>query len=78
MTLPFERALSLENTRRFLLDLMDPKKTPRVPSEIRTRARWCLKHFPDFFDMEQAKKKCPDVFGDTDELTRRRMPKTQK
>lgn len=46
MTLPFERANALENTREFLLELMDPAKTPRVPAQQRRRARELLKHYP--------------------------------
>jgi hypothetical protein len=35
MTMPNERRWAVNNTRQFLVDLMDPKKTPRVPKEIR-------------------------------------------
>jgi hypothetical protein len=33
------------------MDLCNPKKTPRVPSEVRDRARSLLKHYPRKFDM---------------------------
>lgn len=46
MTLPHEKVYSLINTRNFLLDLMSPAKTPRVPASMRKRARDCLKHYP--------------------------------
>lgn len=46
MTLPYEQVYSLINTRNFLLDLMSPTKTPRVPAPVRMRARACLKHYP--------------------------------
>lgn len=52
MTLPFERTNAVKRTERFLMDLLDPKKTPRVPKEIRRRASSLLKHYPSKFDME--------------------------
>jgi len=51
MTLPIERTNAVLHTERFLMDLLDPKKTPRVPSEIRKQASRCLKHYPRKFDM---------------------------
>lgn len=35
-----------KNTQRFLIDLLNPKVTPRVPKEIRDRAYQCLKNTP--------------------------------
>ena len=64
MTLPFERYRSVEKTREFLLALLDPRKTPRVPLQIRKEARKCLKHFPGFFHMERAQQKDPDTWGE--------------
>lgn len=46
MTLPDERIAAIKNTREFLRQLLDPKKTPRIPSEIRRQAYWCLRHYP--------------------------------
>lgn len=54
MTMPRERQLAIKNTRIFLLDLMDPKKTPRVPHAIRKEASHCLKHYPTEYDMSEA------------------------
>lgn len=67
MTLPRERTQALHNTREFLRSLLDSKATPRVPLDIRRRARWCLKHFPSDYDLYQASKKYWDVF-ETPEL----------
>lgn len=64
MTMPVERRWAVRNTEQFLLDLMDPKKTPRVPKEIRNRARQCLKHYPSQFYMELASIDSPRVFGE--------------
>jgi hypothetical protein len=41
---------------------MDPKKTPRVPKEIRRRAYSVLRHFPSDWDMQRAAKAAPEVF----------------
>ena len=64
MTIPVERKHAVKNTEQFLKDLMDPKKTPRVPGEIRNRARGLLKHYPTGLYMEMAAEQAPDVFGD--------------
>jgi hypothetical protein len=37
MTLPHERYNAIKRTENFLKDLMDPKKTPRVPREIESK-----------------------------------------
>jgi len=62
MTLPDERFRSVHYTREFLRDLLDPKKTPKVPKAIRQQASRCLRHFPWGYHMEEAAKKCPDIF----------------
>jgi hypothetical protein len=62
MTLPNERFNSIEQTRDFLRDLLDPKKTPKVPKAIRERAYWSLRHFPATYQMEDVADKAPDIF----------------
>ena len=64
MTMPDERRNAVNRTRIFLLDLMDPKKTPRVPKAIRTEAYRCLRHYPGQYHMEQAQQLAPQVFGE--------------
>jgi hypothetical protein len=66
MTMPNERRWAIKNTEIFLRDLMDPKKTPRVPSAIRKEAYRCLRHYPGDYHMEQAKIEAPKIFGDWD------------
>lgn len=63
MTLPHERTNSLLEARSFLLDLLDSKATPRVPKEIRKRARDVLRHFPTPLDLEEAGSHAPAVFS---------------
>lgn len=52
MTLPFERLKAVNNTREFLLDLINPSVTPRIPKEVREHARSLLKHYPWNIEME--------------------------
>ena len=63
MTLPDERYRSLVNTRNFLVDLVQPKTTPRVPRYVRQQALSLLKHFPNLFDVEQLCDKLPDQYA---------------
>lgn len=51
MTLPIERTNAVLNAEQFLMDLRDPKKYPRVPSQVRQQASSLLKHYPRKFDM---------------------------
>jgi len=68
MTLPDERFRAVMMTKEFLLKLLDPKATPRVPLDIRRQARSVLRHFPHQYEMERVAKKSPDVFkADRDE-----------
>lgn len=62
MTLPYERLRAVNGTRDFLYDLLDPKKTPRVPKDIRRQALRCLRHYPSEYDMEETSKYIPGVF----------------
>ena len=64
LTMPNERRNAVNYTRQFLVDLMDPKKTPRVPSAIRKEAYRCLKHYPGEYHMEEAQKYAPKIFGE--------------
>lgn len=52
MTMPHERFAAVNRTREFLLDLMNPKATPRVPRAIRLRARALIKHYPWDYHVE--------------------------
>ena len=51
MTVPVERTNAVIRTQKFLLELLDPKKTPRVPLSVRKEARNLLRHYPTEFDM---------------------------
>lgn len=68
MTLPDERYRSLVQTRQFLLDLMHPQTTPRVPKIIRQRARSLLRHWPDMYHLNLMAEEMPDHFASTTKM----------
>ncbi len=51
MTVPVERTNAVINTEKFLYDLLDSKKTPRVPKSIREQASRLLRHYPCEYHM---------------------------
>lgn len=51
MTTPHERSRSFIAGLELLQDLLDRKKTPRVPAELRERARRVLRHYPTASEM---------------------------
>ena len=53
MTTATERTRSLVYARDFLLELLDPKKTPRVPRAIRREAGNRLRHYPAKWEIDQ-------------------------
>lgn len=52
MTVPVERTNAVIYTEQFLLELLDPKKTPRIPKAIRERALSLLRHYPGKYYMD--------------------------
>jgi hypothetical protein len=52
MTIPVERTNAVIWTESFLKDLLDPKKTPRVPKSVRQQAARCLRHYPSQWEMD--------------------------
>ena len=63
MTLPYERENAVNNTRELLYLLTDPKKTPKVPKQIREVASGLLKHYPTSLDMKMVTEGDGNVFG---------------
>lgn len=64
MTIASERTRAVNYTYEFLFELLDPKKTPRVPRNVRQRARALLRHYPSKFDMEMTVREGSSYFGD--------------
>jgi len=63
MTLPDERYRSLVHTKQFLMELLSPATTPRVPRAIRRRASACLRHWPDDYYLEEIARALPQHFA---------------
>lgn len=53
MTVADERIRAFKKARQFMLDLLDPSKTPRVPRSIRKRSAEVLRHFAADFQIEE-------------------------
>lgn len=51
MTTPDERTKAVLRVERFLMDLRDPKKYPRVPKSVREEASRLLRHYPTQYNM---------------------------
>jgi hypothetical protein len=64
MTLPDERLRALKCGKQFLYDLINPKSTPRVPKEVRQRALWVLRHYPDDYHIDLISKRLPEWFNE--------------
>lgn len=52
MTIPSERTQAVLRVERFLIDLRDPKKYPRVPKAVREEASRLLRHYPSRYNMK--------------------------
>lgn len=63
MTLPDERYRALRCGEQLLLDLLNPRVTPRVPKYIRKRALGVLRHYPSSYHFEKIVETMPEVFA---------------
>jgi hypothetical protein len=61
MTLPNERYNSILNTENFLKQLMTASN---LPQHVRDNARWCLRHYPTKFDLDELAAACPGVLAE--------------
>ncbi len=61
MTLPDERYRAIMFAKHLCEDLLDSRKTPRVPKAIRGRARSVLRHFPDEYYLSMLAEARPDI-----------------
>jgi hypothetical protein len=75
MTMPDQRYHALKQCRRFIEELCDPGKTPRVPGAIRNQARDVLKHFPMDTEIELIAESCPEYLEKTSTSARMRIIK---
>ena len=63
MTLPDERYRALRCGHQMLLDLLNPKVTPKVPKYIRQRAGSILRHYPDSYHFTKIVENLPEDFA---------------
>ena len=63
MTLPDERYRALRCGQQMLMDLLDPKITPKVPKHIRKRALDILRHYPSSYHFTKIVEKMPEDFS---------------
>ena len=61
MTLPDERYRALKAGKKLLEELCDPGKTPRVPSQVRDKARAALRHYPMDWEIDKMAENCPEL-----------------
>ena len=70
MTLPDERYRALRCGHQMLLDLLDPKITPKVPKHIRKRALGILRHYPNSYHFTKIVDKMPEDFAVSSQFVR--------
>lgn len=70
MTLPDERYRALRCGQQLLLDLLNPKITPKVPKYIRQRASSILRHYPDTYHFTKIVERLPEDFSVTNQFVR--------
>jgi len=73
MTLPDERYRALAFTEKFLIELI---RTPRVPKEVKEKARGCLRHYPSTYDLDRLAKNSPDILDKEPYNGKLRSPQT--
>lgn len=61
MTLPDERYRSIERACLFLQQLCNSQVTPRVPKYVREEARSILRHYPNYYDLQQLSDSAPHI-----------------
>jgi hypothetical protein len=61
MTLPDERYRAIDHAGLFLQQLCNPEITPRVPKHVREEARRILRHYPNYYDLQQLTAAAPHV-----------------
>lgn len=75
MTLPDERYRAVMQTKKFLEELLS---TPRIPKAVKDNARWCLRHYPSEWDMQQVANASPQVFAEKMEPVYRMFKKYEE
>ena len=66
MTMPDERYRAMVEGLKLIEDLLIPQVTPRVPSNIRERARWVMRHYPNAGEIERLADTAPHLLSTKD------------
>lgn len=66
MTMPDERYRAMVEGLKLIEDLLIPQVTPRVPGEVRERARWIMRHHPSQQELTRLASKVPDMLSTKD------------
>lgn len=66
MTMPDERYRAMVEGLKLIEDLLIPHATPRVPTNIRERARWIMRHHPSTYDLTQLARHAPEMLSTKD------------
>lgn len=66
MTMPDERYRAMVEGLKLIEDLLIPQVTPRVPSDVRERARWVMRHYPSAYELTQLARRSPDMLSTSD------------
>jgi len=66
MTMPDERYRAMVQGLKLIEDLLIPQVTPRVPGEVRERARWIMRHYPNASDLDRLAQHVPEMLSTKD------------
>lgn len=66
MTMPDERYRAMVEGLKLIEDLLIPQVTPRVPGDVRERARWIMRHHPTQYELGRLALKVPDMLSTKD------------
>lgn len=66
MTMPDERYRAMVEGLKLIEDLLIPQVTPRVPGEVRERARWIMRHYPNAYELERLAQHAPEMLATKD------------
>lgn len=66
MTMPDERYRAMVEGLKLIEDLLIPHITPRVPTNVRERARWVMRHYPSRYEIESLAKAAPNLLDTKD------------
>lgn len=66
MTMPDERYRAMVEGLKLIQDLLIPQVTPRVPSDVRERARWVMRHHPSAYELDQLARAAPNLLTTKD------------